>query len=85
LSFTVELEGFAPVALGVQNGTIHYVEGRPAVAPDATLRASRQTFLDWVFGRIDATALDVEGDRAALDQLAALLDTFELFFPIVTP
>jgi alkyl sulfatase BDS1-like metallo-beta-lactamase superfamily hydrolase len=85
LSFTIELEGFAPIALGVQNGTIHYVEGRPAVDPDATVRTSRTTFLDWVFGRIDTGELDVDGDRAALDQLAALLDSFELFFPVVTP
>ncbi len=85
LSFTIELDGFAPIALGVQNGTIHYVEGRPAVDPDAVIRTTREVFLDFAFGRAGADVLDVDGNRAALDQLAQLIDTFELFFPIVTP
>ncbi|MEY2592294.1 MAG: linear primary-alkylsulfatase [Acidimicrobiaceae bacterium] len=85
LSFTLELEGHEPIALGVQNGTIHYVEGRPAVDPDATVRASDAAFLDFVFGRITHHDLEVDGDAAALEQLAGLLDSFELFFPIVTP
>ncbi|MEY2455627.1 MAG: linear primary-alkylsulfatase [Acidimicrobiaceae bacterium] len=85
LSFTLELEGHEPIALGVQNGTIHYVEGRPAVDPDATVRARDGAFLDFVFGRISHNDLEVDGDAAALEQLAGLLDSFELFFPIVTP
>jgi alkyl sulfatase BDS1-like metallo-beta-lactamase superfamily hydrolase len=85
LSFTIELDGFAPIALGVQNGTIHYVEGRAAVDPDAVIRTTRETFLDFAFDRAGPDALDVDGDRAALDHLAQLLDTFEIFFPIVTP
>jgi alkyl sulfatase BDS1-like metallo-beta-lactamase superfamily hydrolase len=85
LSFTLELEGHEPIALGVQNGTIHYVEGRPAVDPDATVRTSDAAFLDFVFGRITHHDLEVDGDTAALEQLAGLLDSFELFFPIVTP
>ncbi|CAM3548681.1 alkyl/aryl-sulfatase [Stackebrandtia soli] len=74
----------------VANGVLN---ARKEANPDARLtvggrKAAVTEFLlnpSAVGGLVDAGKLRLDGDRGALDELAALLDTFDPNFPIVTP
>ncbi|MEZ5143814.1 MAG: alkyl sulfatase dimerization domain-containing protein [Acidimicrobiales bacterium] len=77
--------------LELRNGALHHVGGRHGHDADAGLTlprlalarlASGSTTLDALVADGDAT---IEGDRAALDRLLGLLDTFSIGFAIVEP
>ncbi|MCU1454729.1 MAG: alkyl sulfatase-like hydrolase [Acidimicrobiales bacterium] len=78
-------------ALGVEHGALHAVGGRAAERPDATIATSHAGLAALVTGGSGladleaAGELSVAGDRSSLEELLAVLDTFELMFPIVTP
>ena len=78
-------------AVGLENGALHHVAGRPAEDPDATLSITHAGLVGVAGG---ATTLDelladghasIDGDRRAVQAFAGLLDTFSMGFPIVTP
>ena len=78
-------------AVGLERGALHAVAGREAEAPDATVSLPHEALAELVLGTSDldqqlaAGAVAVEGDADVLRTLAGLLDTFTIWFPIVTP
>jgi alkyl sulfatase BDS1-like metallo-beta-lactamase superfamily hydrolase len=76
------------VVLG--NGVLRQIEGSGGTV-DATLRLTRQSLDSVLSGAVPFRQavregqIRVSGDRAEAFELFRLLDTFELFFPIVTP
>ncbi|MBS1839199.1 MAG: MBL fold metallo-hydrolase [Actinobacteria bacterium] len=100
LAFTLEVRDASPDggaagcgevhAVGVANGALHHAVGAPH--PEATLHVST-THAALVAaisaGRLEQLDEDgratLDGDRSVLVRLSDLLDSFELFFPIVTP
>lgn len=76
--------------LELSNGALNHLEGR-AARPDATVRVDRATLNEIVLGgttvaqAVSANKLAIAGDRSKLEELLALLDTFEFWFDIVTP
>jgi alkyl sulfatase BDS1-like metallo-beta-lactamase superfamily hydrolase len=72
--------------LGVSNGALRSVEGRLPEAPAATLTLDYPALLQLAEGTPVAEAhCQVEGDVGKVELLFGLLDTFELWFDIVTP
>ena len=78
-------------ALGVENAALHYSEGRLHAKPDASVTLTRKSINDIILGqatlddKIAAGEVRVTGDQAALADFVGLLDSFELWFNIVTP
>ena len=77
-------------AVGVRHGALHHVAGRLHGTPDVTVRTTKAALVSAVAsGRLDGLADDPEvrivGRTEVLAELSDLFDTFELFFPIVTP
>jgi alkyl sulfatase BDS1-like metallo-beta-lactamase superfamily hydrolase len=78
-------------AVGVSDGALHHVRGRPARAPQATVALAHDALLALVVGTKPladleaAGAIVVDGDLSALETLLGLLDTFRFWFPIVEP
>lgn len=100
LAFTLEVRDASPGGgsggpgevhgVGVVNGAMHHAVGAPH--PDATLTVSTThgaLVAAVTSGRLDQLAEDaattIDGDVSVLARLSDRLDTFELFFPIVTP
>lgn len=50
------------------------VAAQADISPDATVRGPAATLDAWVWGRADASALTVEGDRAVFDSLQEVID-----------
>ena len=78
-------------AVGIERGALHAVEGRPASGAVAEVSLGHGALAELVLGTSDldqqlaAGAVAVEGDADALRTLAGLLDTFTIWYPIVTP
>ncbi len=77
-------------AVGVRHGALHHTAGRLHEAADLTIRTPKAPLVAAVSsGRLETLADHPEarilGRVEALAELSDLLDTFELFFPIVTP
>ncbi len=73
------------------HGVLNHTPGRQAEKADATITASRQTLNQIVLKQatlkdaIGAGNVKVTGDEAKLEEMLSYLDSFELWFPIVTP
>lgn len=77
-------------AVGVARGALHHTRGRPHHGAELTVSTSKAALVSAVVaGRLDSLVAHpdavVVGRTGALAELSELLDTFELFFPIVTP
>jgi alkyl sulfatase BDS1-like metallo-beta-lactamase superfamily hydrolase len=77
-------------AIGVRHGALHHSAGRLHDAADLTIRTPKAPLVAAVSsGRLETLADHPEarilGPVERLAELSDLLDTFELFFPIVTP
>ena len=78
-------------AVGVRDGALHHVRGRAAQGAQATIALAHDALLALVtgtkpLGDLEAAgAVTLDGDRAALETLLGLLDTFRFWFPIVEP
>jgi len=77
--------------VGIEAGPLTLIarEG-PAAQPDATITAPRRVILGLLFlklplAQLEAAGLKVEGDRAAVEALAAALDPLPGPFPIAEP
>jgi alkyl sulfatase BDS1-like metallo-beta-lactamase superfamily hydrolase len=73
--------------LTLRNGVLHHAEGRDGQAP-VTVATTLLGLVALVFGEQYAPGAPppcVEGDRAILDELLGLLDTFRFWFPLVAP
>jgi alkyl sulfatase BDS1-like metallo-beta-lactamase superfamily hydrolase len=77
--------------LELENGVLNHTADARADDADATLTLSRDTLNDIILQQTTAAdavssgAMQVEGDRAKLEELVSYLDTFEFWFNIVTP
>ncbi len=77
--------------LELENGVISHTEGVQAAEADATVTLSRDTFNKIVLHEtnlddaIEAGDLEISGEAGRLHELISYLDTFELWFNIVTP
>jgi len=81
--------------VGIERGAVHAVSAEAATATSAAatvaITADHPTLAALLFGAKtldeleEAGALAVTGERADLEALAAVVDTFVLGFPIVTP
>ncbi len=77
--------------MSVENSVLQAFEGRHHPSPTATLKISLIDYKLMMMRLTDAMTLleekrlEIEGDAAALAQLAGLFDNFERRFPIVTP
>jgi alkyl sulfatase BDS1-like metallo-beta-lactamase superfamily hydrolase len=77
-------------AVGLRHGALHHTRGRRHHDADVVVRTTKAALVAAVAaGRLDqlrsADGVQVEGRPEVLAQLSDLFDTFELFFPIVTP
>ena len=78
-------------AVGIRDGALHHVRGRAARDSQATVALPHDALLALATGTksladLEASgAVAIDGDRAALETLLALLDTFRFWFPIVEP
>ncbi len=76
--------------IGVEHGALHFTPDRHDPAAPCALTASHLVFAQLASGLVtldagDPGALTVTGDRTELEDLLALLDTFDASFAIVTP
>jgi alkyl sulfatase BDS1-like metallo-beta-lactamase superfamily hydrolase len=77
--------------VGVSNGALRHVEGRPSADPVATLSLDHLTLVALANGTatLDELLADgrlsVSGDLPAVEDLFTRFDTFSMGFPIVTP
>lgn len=73
------------------NGVLNHTKGRQAPKPDATITVKRATLNDIVLKttsvqrEIEMGEVEIDGDKAKLDELLSYLDSFEFWFNIVTP
>ena len=80
-----------PHVLEIKRCVLHGWENRRSEQADATLHVSSQHFKQLMLGAADATTLmnagdlKIDGNAAALAQLAGLFDQFVRRFPIMTP
>jgi alkyl sulfatase BDS1-like metallo-beta-lactamase superfamily hydrolase len=78
-------------ALGVENAALHYSKGRLHTEPNASLTLTRSSLNDIILGaaslddKIESGEVRIDGSRSSLDEFVGLLDSFELWFNIVTP
>jgi alkyl sulfatase BDS1-like metallo-beta-lactamase superfamily hydrolase len=78
-------------AVGIRDGALHHTAGRPAARADATVALSHAALLALAMGTSPLAALEataevrIEGERGALEDLLALLDTFTFWFAIAEP
>ena len=96
LAFTIEVTDAGPDggpelhAVGLRHGALHHTRGRHHHDADVTVRTPKEALVAAVSsGRLESLADHPEarivGRVEALTELSDLLDSFELFFPIVTP
>jgi alkyl sulfatase BDS1-like metallo-beta-lactamase superfamily hydrolase len=73
------------------NGVLNHTPGRQAAKADATISLSRETLNQIVLKQttlkdaIGAGSVKITGSEGKLDEMLSYLDTFEFWFPIVTP
>jgi alkyl sulfatase BDS1-like metallo-beta-lactamase superfamily hydrolase len=73
------------------HGVLNHTPGRQAEKADASIALSRHTLNQIVLKEttlkdaIAAGNVKVAGSEAKLDEMLSYLDTFEFWFPIVTP
>jgi alkyl sulfatase BDS1-like metallo-beta-lactamase superfamily hydrolase len=73
------------------NGVLNHTPGRQAKNADATITLSRETLNQIVLKQttlkdaIGAGSVKITGSEAKLNEMLSYLDTFEFWFPIVTP
>lgn len=78
-------------AVGIRDGALHHVHGRPARDAQATVALAHDALLALATGTKPLADLEaagvvtIDGDRSALETLLGLLDTFRFWFPIVEP
>lgn len=90
LTFDVVFDTGWSTRLTVAHGVLHY-GSRSLGEPDATITTSAYALasvaneLSTLADEIDADRMTVAGDRSAVERFLALLDQFELFFPIIEP
>ncbi len=88
LTFTDTGETFL---LSLENAVLHHAKGRKSAMPNASVAIAKQAFAELVLGETTLDALvaakcaTIEGDKAALADLVALLDVFDFWFEIVMP
>jgi alkyl sulfatase BDS1-like metallo-beta-lactamase superfamily hydrolase len=79
------------LALTLENSALTYVAGKHAANADATVTVTRgvldaialqQTSLS---DAVKAGRIGIEGDVSKLDELFAMLDTFNVMFPVIEP
>ncbi|ARJ03879.1 alkyl sulfatase [Cnuibacter physcomitrellae] len=82
-------DGPANYLLELRNGVLIYTAGAPLDAVDARASSTKAKLAEALFGRHGLPSpddgIDVEGDRATLEQLFSSLDDFPLWFTIVQP
>lgn len=77
--------------LEVENGVLNYAANEASDIPDATLTMTRSGLDAIVLGEAtladltDSDAVSIDGNAAAFRDFVGMLDTFELWFNIVTP
>ncbi len=77
--------------LGVENGALHYSKDRTSPDAQASLTMSRDVLNDIILGtatlqdKVGDGGVTLEGDKAKVEEFLGLLDSFEFWFPIVTP
>lgn len=70
----------------LENGVLNHTAGKTATDADASVTLSRATLDDIVLGQttlekaVSAGDIKIDGDGKKLDQLVAMLDTFEFWF-----
>lgn len=75
----------------LSNETLTQLMGKQAKAPAATVTTTREVLVGLIVGKVsvdDAVTsgvLTIDGDRAVIDDLFAMLDTFGMQFDILTP
>ena len=90
LTFDVVFDTGWSTRLTVAHGVLHH-GSRAEGDPDATITTSAYALasvaneLSTLADEIDAGRMTVAGDRSAVERFLALLDQFELFFPIIEP
>ena len=76
--------------VALENGVLNYYSST-FDQPDVALSVARSEFNDVMLGKttlkdqVDAGKADLEGDAAMFDAFRTTLDTFEFWWPIVTP
>lgn len=76
--------------VALENGVLNYYSS-PFKQPDVALSVARSEFNEVMLGQttlkdqVDAGKAELEGDAARFDEFRATLDTFEFWWPIVTP
>jgi alkyl sulfatase BDS1-like metallo-beta-lactamase superfamily hydrolase len=75
----------------LENGVLNHTAGKTANGADATITLSRGALNNIVLGEstleksVSSGDVKVDGDTNKVNQLVAMLDTFEFWFNIVTP
>ena len=75
----------------LENGVLNNTAGKQSDSADATLTLSRDSLNSVMLGEttldkaIEDGTIKVTGDRAKINQLVAMLDSFDFWFNIVTP
>ena len=78
-------------AVGVENATLHYSKGKQDPNAGVSLTLDRSALNQIILGeatlneQVDAGKIRVNGDREVLSTFVSLLDSFQLWFNIVTP
>ena len=77
--------------LGLENSAIHHSKNKQASDADATITLTREILNNVLLGQgtldanINSGDIKVKGNKAKLDELVSMLDTFDFWFNIVTP
>jgi hypothetical protein len=77
--------------LEMSNGVLNQTPGRHAEDADVSITLGRDTFNDIILKRTtlekaaEAGKVEISGDKAKLEDVLTNLDTFDLWFNIVTP
>lgn len=91
LNLNLAFSDSEPTWLTIENSVLHAFEGKQHPEPDATLKVSVLDFKRLMMNLttapelLESGALQIEGDIAALANLAGLFDQFDRRFPLVTP
>lgn len=90
-TFNFKFTGEGDYAATLENGVLVYTEGKQLEKADVTLEAPKKVFVGILFGattlqkEIDAGHLKLAGNKAKLEELFSLLDSFDLMFKVVEP
>ena len=78
-------------ALEMENGVLNHTEGRVLKSPDTSLTLTRDTLNKIMLKQttlkdaMASGAIKAQGNEAKLEELMSYMDSFEFWFPIVTP